>query len=139
MHKHGGNYFYLYCSCSCYLHYIHLVLLTLCIGEYTSHLAHALACKHLVILTGYWAQLHICAIMSIILATTNLLPSSVPKLDPAGLNWTVFKLHFQDALDAKGYWGHFDGTSICPVASSPATQQEVEAVSTRNKNEHTVN
>ena len=46
--------------------------------------------------------------------TTSLadtLPSSVPKLDASGLNWAVFSLRFQDAVEAKGYWGHFDGTS----------------------------
>jgi len=51
--------------------------------------------------------------------TTSLadtLPSSVPKLDASGLNWAVFSLHFQDAVKAKGYWGHFNGTSEHPAA-----------------------
>jgi len=39
---------------------------------------------------------------------------SVPKLDFSGLNWAVFSLRFQDAIEAKGYWGHFDGTSERP-------------------------
>lgn len=69
--------------------------------------------------------------------TTDLLPSSVPKLEASGLNWTIFKLRFQDALDAKGFWGHFDGTSVCPVTSSPPTQLQAEAVATWNKNERT--
>ena len=38
-------------------------------------------------------------------ALTDTLPSSVPKLDPTGSNWTVFLFHFQDAIDAKGFWG----------------------------------
>jgi hypothetical protein len=76
--------------------------------------------------------------MSTSLATTNLLPSSVPKLEPTGLNWTIFKLCFQDALDGKGYWGHFDGTSKAPSLGSPATESETEALATWNKNEHTV-
>jgi hypothetical protein len=65
------------------------------------------------------------------------LPSSVPKLEPTGLNWTIFKLRFKDALDGKGYWGHFDGTSTAPSVGSPATQSEVEALATWNKNERT--
>ena len=54
-------------------------------------------------------------------ATTSLsdsLPSSIPKLDTTGLNWTIFSVHFQDAIEAKGFWGHFDGTSPRPVAIS---------------------
>ena len=72
------------------------------------------------------------------LTTTDLLPLSVPKLKASGLNWTIFKLHFQDALDVKGFWGHFDGTSVCPITSSPSTQLQAEAVATWNKNKHTV-
>jgi len=49
----------------------------------------------------------------------DTLPSSVPKLDTSGLNWAVFSLHFQDAIEAKGYWGHFHGTSEHPVALKP--------------------
>jgi len=44
---------------------------------------------------------------------------SVPKLDTSGLNWAVFSLRFQDAVEAKGYWGHFDGTSERPIAPKP--------------------
>jgi gag-polypeptide of LTR copia-type len=75
--------------------------------------------------------------MSTTLTTTDLLPSSVPKLEPTGLNWTVFKLCFQDALHVKGFWGHFDGTVVCPVVSSPATTDETEALALWKKNEWT--
>jgi len=50
--------------------------------------------------------------------TTSLadtLLSSVLKLDASGLNWVIFSLCFQDTVEAKGYWGHFDGTSECPA------------------------
>ena len=55
--------------------------------------------------------------MSSVTATSlaDTLPSSVLKLDASGLNWAVFSLCFQDAVEAKGYWGHFDGTSECPT------------------------
>ena len=52
-------------------------------------------------------------------AATSLsdsLPSSIPKLDSTGLNWAIFALRFQDAVEAKGFWGHFDGTTPRPVA-----------------------
>jgi len=49
----------------------------------------------------------------------DTLSSSVLKLDASGLNWAVFLLHFQDAIEAKGYWGHFDGTNEHPAALKP--------------------
>src|SRR5271169_5112119 len=49
---------------------------------------------------------------------SDLLPSSIPKLDSTGLNWAIFSAHFQDAVEAKGFWGHFDGSSIRPIAIS---------------------
>ena len=49
--------------------------------------------------------------------TTSLsdsLPSSIPKLDASGLNWAIFSVRFQDAIEAKGFWSHFDGTGSRP-------------------------
>ena len=49
--------------------------------------------------------------------TTSLsdtLPSSIPKLDASGINWAIFSVCFQDAIEAKGFWNHFDGSSIRP-------------------------
>ena len=62
------------------------------------------------------------------LTTTDILPSSVPKLLPTGLNWTAFSIRFKEAIEAKGFWGHFDGTSPKPTASSPATEDEAKAL-----------
>ena len=50
--------------------------------------------------------------------TTSLsdsLSSSVPKLESTGINWAIFSVRFQDAVEAKGFWGHFDGTTTRPV------------------------
>src|SRR5271168_4942774 len=58
-------------------------------------------------------------------ALADTLPSSIPKLDPTGSNWTVFLFRFQDAVDAKGFWGHFDGTSVIPTLSTPPVAAEV--------------
>lgn len=55
-------------------------------------------------------------------ATTSLsdtLLLSVPKLDASRMNWVIFTVHFQDAIKAKGFWGHLDGTSTCPIALEP--------------------
>jgi len=61
----------------------------------------------------------------------NTLPSSVLKLDASALNWAVFSLRFQDAIEAKGYWGHFDGTSKRPsvpkLEDLPATTADAPA------------
>ena len=59
---------------------------------------------------------------------TDTLPLSIPKLEVSGLNWAIFSLHFQDAIEAKGYWGHFDGTAPQPVA--PTTVAPVVTATT---------
>ena len=69
--------------------------------------------------------------------TTDLLPSSVPKLMPTGLNWTAFAMSFQDAIKAKGLWGYFDGTAVCPVLSSPPKPNEELALTQWIKEDRT--
>ena len=59
-------------------------------------------------------------------ALADTLPSSVPKLDPTGSNWTVFLFRFQDAIDAKGFWGHFNGTSKMPELPTTGTPSNKE-------------
>jgi hypothetical protein len=62
--------------------------------------------------------------------TTSLhdaLPTSVPKLEASGLNWAIFLVRFRDAVDAKGFWGHFDGTTLIPDLSIPPTKAETTA------------
>ena len=62
-------------------------------------------------------------------STTTLadtLLSSVPKLDPTGSNWTVFLFCFQDTIDAKRFWGHFDGTSKMPELPTTGTPSDKE-------------
>ena len=68
-------------------------------------------------------------------ALADTLPSSIPKLDPAGTNWTIFLFRFQDAVDAKGFWGHFDGTSVLPTLSTPPTDAELAAKAQWEKDE----
>lgn len=60
---------------------------------------------------------------------SDTLPSSVPKCDPAGLNWSIFFIRFQAAAQAKKKWGHFDGSVAQPTVSNPPMHAEVEALS----------
>ena len=52
------------------------------------------------------------------------LPSSVLKLDADGENWAIFLVHFMDAVEAKGFWGHFDGSSPVLVISASSLETE---------------
>ena len=49
----------------------------------------------------------------------DILPNSVPKLEASGKNWAVFLLRFKDAVDAKGFWGHFDSSNPRPRLAIP--------------------
>jgi hypothetical protein len=56
----------------------------------------------------------------------DALPSSVPKLEANGTNWAIFLVRFRDAVEAKGYWGHFDGTTPIPdpvLPDKPTTKE----------------
>jgi hypothetical protein len=61
--------------------------------------------------------------MSTVFTITDLLPSSVPKIMPTGLNWTTFAMCFQDTIKAKGLWGCFDGTAV--LSSSSKAEEEL--------------
>ena len=72
---------------------------------------------------------------------SNTLPSSVPKLESTGTNWAIFEICFCDAIEAKGFWGHFDGTSLCPAAVSitatdGTTTMDATSVDQWEKDEH---
>ena len=71
-------------------------------------------------------------------ALADQLPGSIPKLDSSGMNWAVFSLHFQDAVEVKGFWGHFDGTEpkLTPAIASKVTAEERSAIATWEKDEH---
>ena len=52
------------------------------------------------------------------------LPSSVLKLDADSENWAIFLVHFMDNVEAKGFWGHFDGSLPAPVISMSSSESE---------------
>ena len=66
---------------------------------------------------------------------SDTLPSTVPKLDAEGENWAIFYVRFMDAVEAKGFWNHFDGSSTAPVLSETATAAEIAAKSEWDKDE----
>ena len=39
--------------------------------------------------------------MSIQVLSPDILPSSIPKLNPHGKNWAIFQIHFQNAMEVK--------------------------------------
>jgi hypothetical protein len=73
--------------------------------------------------------------------TTSLsdaLPTSIPKLEASSLNWAIFLIRFRDAVDAKGFWGHFDGTAPILSLSTPPTSGETMAKGQWEKDERSV-
>jgi len=59
---------------------------------------------------------------------SDTLPSSIPKLDASGMNWAIFVVRFQDAIEAKGFWGHFTSTKLRPTADIPGAEAVAVAV-----------
>ena len=67
---------------------------------------------------------------------SDTLPSTVPKLEVEGDNWAIFYIWFMDAVEAKGFWDHFDGSSTAPALSTTATAAEIAAKAQWDKDEH---
>src|ERR1700678_1757620 len=66
---------------------------------------------------------------------SDTLPSTVPKLDAEGDNWAIFLVRFMDAVEAKGFWGHFDGSSSPPVTTTTSSDAEKTALTQWEKDE----
>ena len=66
---------------------------------------------------------------------SDTLPSTVPLLDAEGSNWAIFYIRFMDAIEAKGFWEHFDGSMMPPVLSESPTAAEIATRSQWDKNE----
>ena len=66
---------------------------------------------------------------------SDTLPSTVPKLNAEGDNWAIFYVRFMDAVEAKGFWGHFDGSSAAPELPATATDADLSAKSQWDKDE----
>jgi hypothetical protein len=67
----------------------------------------------------------------------HTLSSTVPMLDASGCNWAIFVFRFQDAMEAKGFWDHFDGSASRPIAANATpTATETFAMGQWDKDEH---
>ncbi|KZT22069.1 hypothetical protein NEOLEDRAFT_1072497, partial [Neolentinus lepideus HHB14362 ss-1] len=70
--------------------------------------------------------------------STDTLPSSIPKLDPTGVNWPIFAECFQEAVASKKLWGHFAGSVTRPQpAGTTPTAEEIEKTTKWDENEAT--
>jgi len=68
--------------------------------------------------------------------TTDTLLNNMPKLDVKGMNWAIFSLRFQTAVEAKELWGHMNGEATCLLPVLPDTDEdEDEELSKWMKNE----
>ena len=68
---------------------------------------------------------------------SDVLPSTVPKLDASGSNWAIFIFRFEDAVRAKGFWNQFDGSASPPTIADPTapTSTEMAALALWEKDE----
>jgi hypothetical protein len=53
-------------------------------------------------------------------STIELLPSNIPHLETDGLNWAIFTMRFQEAMQVTHCWPYFEGTIPCPSSKNPA-------------------
>ena len=65
-------------------------------------------------------------------SSTNSTTLAVPKLHDDGSNWSDYKPRLQNAMGAKGLWGHMLGnaTALVPMLAdrkTPATEDQLEA------------
>ena len=63
--------------------------------------------------------------------TIEQLPSNVPQLEADSLNWAIFMMCFQEAMQATGRWPLFNGTHACPspkVSNKPTDDKKKEIV-----------
>ena len=63
-------------------------------------------------------------------STIEQLPTNIPCLEPNGVNWAVFSMRFQKAMQATCCWLYFDGSKPRPVPADKAkpTDAKTEAI-----------
>ena len=59
-------------------------------------------------------------------ALSDALLLTVPKLNASRSNWAIFVFCFEDTVEAKGFWNHFDGTVSRPIVADPAAPTTME-------------
>jgi hypothetical protein len=73
--------------------------------------------------------------MSTTASLSDSLPSTMPRLESSGNNWAIFVFRFRDAVEAKGFWGHFDGTVSHPMLTEEPTNEDNATVMQWDKDE----
>jgi gag-polypeptide of LTR copia-type len=68
-------------------------------------------------------------------SSNDHLYGQIPLLNSEGTNWAIFSMHFIEAMDTTGCWGHFDGTDARPVPTDTAkpTSDEKEVMRSWDK------
>jgi hypothetical protein len=58
------------------------------------------------------------------------LPANIPRLEPNGANWAIFKMRFSNAMKVTRRWGYFTGTKPYPNPADPnlVTTEEATAI-----------
>lgn len=69
---------------------------------------------------------------------SDTLALTILLLDAEGSNWVIFYICFMDAIEAKGFWEHFDGLSMPPVLSNLPTTAETTAKNQWDKDKQSV-
>jgi len=57
--------------------------------------------------------------MSTFTSAIEQLPANIPRLEPNGANWAIFKMRFHDAMKVTQRWGYFTGTRPHPKPKNP--------------------
>jgi len=68
-----------------------------------------------------------CVILQYIIMSLPALLTAIPHLQNDTSNWAIFTMYFQKAMEAMHCWGHFDGTTICPILKDAAHLTNVES------------
>ena len=61
-------------------------------------------------------------------ALTDALPSNIPTLSYQGKNWSVWETRFTTAIQGKGRWPHFDGSTLMPTYTEPTLSLHEEVL-----------
>ena len=59
--------------------------------------------------------------------TIEKLPANIPRLEPNGSNWAIFKMRFSNAMKVTRRWAYFTGLSPYPDPIDPAKPTPEEA------------
>jgi len=78
-------------------------------------------------------------ILQYIVMSLPALLTAIPHLQNDTSNWAIFAMRFRKAMEAMHRWGHFDGTTMCPVLKDAAhlTNAESQTIKEWEKEDRT--